>query len=584
MGARTIVLLLVLVLGLGAILFFTDEKPKVDVVAEAPILDGRSLAEAKRIWWQFPDHAPLEISRTEKGLQLTEPYRDAVSPGYLRQIVTAWDSARMRATPLRDDDDGRKQAELSPPSMRMIVEYVDGARYEIDLGGQGPLGSTRFLRLHGKIWEGGTGLIESMRVGADELRDHAVFRNQAQTVGELRVEQLLPSGKREAIHLKREKGEWRLLEPCTGRSDPATTQRFLTSVLGLRVDDFVPGVTRLPTEEPPIVVVARGAQGEETARLWVRDGQIFGMLPGRDIVFTSDNRQYGAIFENAVNELRARMLVSLQSVYQEMTEVVVDPGQGRGIDRLRLSRDGSAGEWKIIEPLQYPADPTAVSELSQAINNLYAVEFVTDGKGVQAKSDDPAFGLGAGRLQLTVRGEKDPAPIVLWLGADVTASDGPRTYACRADETQNVVLVDRRPVDRIRQAWIGYCALPIVSLNLPIVRLDLARRDTGARRKFVRRGDHWVLDGADAARDEVGEFANDVLRDLHGKRAVDVRDPAFAAADWTLALSRDNGDELVLLRVFDRGPDRPIVVQRSNAPVGFEVGALVDTQLRALWQ
>ncbi|MBL9078570.1 MAG: DUF4340 domain-containing protein [Planctomycetes bacterium] len=584
MGLRAIVLLVLVVGGLAAVLLLTDEKRPARDVAEVAVLDGRSLREARRIWWQFEGRPPVEVSRTpDGGFGLTEPIVDAVSPGYLKQICDAWDSAQMRAVPLQDDAEGRAKAGFEPPELRLLAEYPDGARLAVDVGAPGPLGTSRFVRRDGKIWEGGDALFESLRVGVDDLRDRAVFRTTPQLLRELRVEQLAATGKREALHLQRNGDEWRLLEPVVGRADANAAARFVTAVLSLRVDDFAPGAARLPTTEPAIVVTVRGMQGDETVKLWLERGQMYGRLPGRNVTFSSDNRQYGQIFENAAEALRARILVPLGNVYEQVGEVVVDPGQGRG-ERLRLLRDGSLGEWRLVEPVTYAAAATPCNETLQAINNLHAVEFVDAVEGGPPVAADPRLGLAAGRLQVSVRSPERTEPIDLWFGDELRKNDLDLVYACRADEPATVVLVPKLPVDHLRRPWTDYCDRALVRQSAPIEWLDLARR-TGARRSFRRAGEHWQLDGAAGQHDDVGSFANDVLRDIDGRRVVDVRGEAFAIADWTLLMRRENGDELGRLRVWERGGDAPLVVQSGDSgPVGFELAPIHDKQLRALWQ
>jgi peptide/nickel transport system permease protein len=58
-----------------------------------------------------------------------------------------------------------------------LARYADGHEIRVDVGAEGPLGTTRFLRAHGAIWEGGQALLESMRANPDDLREKAVFRN-----------------------------------------------------------------------------------------------------------------------------------------------------------------------------------------------------------------------------------------------------------------------------------------------------------------------------------------------------------------------------------------------------------------------
>jgi hypothetical protein len=275
--------------------------------------------------------------------------------------------------------------------------------------------------------------------------------------------------------------------------------------------------------------------------------------------------------------------VPLGDTYAQLGEIVVDPGQGRG-DRLRLLRDNAVTEWRLVEPVQFAGLPTACNEAVQAINNLHAVEFVTGPAGAKPAAADPGYGLGPGRLQVTVRAHGGAAPIELWFGDDVRRHDLDLVYACRADEPTTVVLVPRVPVDHLRRPWTEYCARAVVRQTTVIERLDLARR-SGERRSFRSDGSHWLLDGEPGWRDDVGSFANDVLRDIDGRRAIDVRGDEFAVADWTLSLLRANGDELVRMRIWERGPDAPLVVQAGEpGPVGFELAPIHDKQLRELWR
>ncbi len=581
MGLRAIVLLLLVAGGLAAVLWFTDRQLPAKDVAELAVLDGRSLQEARRIWWQFEGRTPVELSRTAGGFGLTEPIVDAASPGYLKQIFDAWNSAQMRAVPLQDDAAGRKAAGLEPPELRLLVEFPEGGRLAVDVGAPGPLGTTRFLRRGDKIWEGGEALIESLRVGVDDLRDRAVFKNTPQLLQELRVEQPSATGKREALHIVRKGEDWQLREPIEGRADGNAALRFAAAVLSLRVDDFASGMIRLPDTEPAVVVVARGAIGEETVRLWLDKGQLYGQLPGRNVIFTSDNRQYCQIFQNAADALRARILVPLGDVYQQLGDIVVDPGQGRG-ERLRLTRDSTEGQWRLVEPVAYAGAVTPCNESVQAINNLHAVEFVAAPEGGPLVAGDPRFGLGPGRLQVTVRAQENAQPIELWFGNEVRKNDLDLVYACRADEPTTVVLVAKVPVDHLRRPWTDYCDRAVLRQNATFERLDLAGR-SGVRRTYHRDGQHWVLQGQPGQHDDVGSFVNDVLRDVDGREVVDVRGEAFAVADWTLTLRRENGDELALLRVWDRGADQRLVVQAGEpGPVGFELAPIHDKQLREL--
>ncbi|MCC7397960.1 MAG: DUF4340 domain-containing protein [Planctomycetes bacterium] len=585
MGLRPLAVLVLLGLVLGAVLWFTDEKPPIDKVAEASVLDGRSLQQCKRLMWQFRDHGPIEIAVEADGrFHLREPFADLASIAQLKAIVDAWDSAQMRATPLADDAEGRQKAGLEPPVLRFAAEWPDGQRIDVEVGAEGPLGTTRFLRRQGKIWEGGNGLLENMRVGLDDLRERQVFRTLVPQVREVAVDRLLPSGRREKLHLRQQAGSWTLLEPVAGRADTTMAFRFVTALLSLRVDTFLIGAVRLPEGEPALVVTVTGDRGEEALRLWEQGGAMFGQLPGRDAMFVPDNRDYGAIFENAADALRARILLPFAgSVFETMVECVIDPGQGRG-DRVRLVRESPTADWRLVEPVDMLANPTPCMELATAVNRLVAREFVDEAGGARPRAQDARYGLDAARLTVSVRGNGERAMTTLWLGA-ICPDDAALAFACRADDPDSVVRLPSDPLGTLRRPWTDYCDRRVFSQGAIIERIDLRRGDETRQFQMDEQG-RWQRLGSAAEVPEVGDLVNNDLRDLVGKNAVDWRQQhrEQVAPTWTLQFRRRNGDDLGGLLLWQRGEGQPLVVQARPDKVAFELSPRLDRDLRALWQ
>ena len=378
MGGKAILFLLAVVGALVGVLALTDREAPTEERVETAALEGRSLGRATRIRWQFHEREPVEIGRGPDGrFEIQEPIVDLASKAYLQSIVHAWDSAQLLAVPFEDDEEGREKAGLSPPKMKLIVEWEDH-RIDLDVGDPGPLGDTRFLRRDGKIWQGGNALLETMRVGLDDLREKQVFRHQFVHTDKLRVDQVNELGGREVVELVRDGKEWQLASPIQGRADPHVAQRFVTAVVSLRVDYFQPSIARRPDRDPDIRIGVEGSFGEEQVELWVEQGQVWGYLPGRGHLFISDNRQYGRVFVSAANNLRARILVPMgESAYEQLAELIVDPGQGRG-DRVRLRRESQNTDWRLLEPVEYAARATPVNEAAHALQRLVARKFVTD--------------------------------------------------------------------------------------------------------------------------------------------------------------------------------------------------------------
>ena len=587
MGLRGLLLLLLVAAGLGAVLLFTDEKPPVTKTAETAVLDGRTLTESVRLRWQFDRRQPIEITRGPDGrFMLAEPLVDLASMGYMRQIIDSWDAAQMQAAKLVDDEAGQQAAGLVPPELVFRADFADGKSITVEIGGAGPLGdkSTRYLRRDGKLWVGHAVLIECLRVGLDDLREKRVFRHDYPQANELRVEQQLPGGKREALVLQVVDGAWRLVAPVRGRADATATQRFVTAVLSLRVSDFIAGMTTMPEREPDLVVQVRGAHGEENLKLWQAQGDVFGVLPGRNVTFTSSNLEYVQAFQNATEYLRARLLVDLgDSAIENLVEFVFDPGEGRG-DRLRLVRESSTEPWRLQEPVPVAASATPCNDTAAALQRLVAREFVDD-EVTRPRAEHEPFGLvPARRVTVQVRAAGQRATTSLWFGADVVRDNDTLVYACRADEPDTVVLVPKETVAVLLRQWTEYCAREVVRQTALVERLDLAHRD-GRQRTFHLDGGKWVLQGTPGERPELADIANDMLRDLTGNKVVDSRGSRFATADWTLRLMRNNGDEFVALKLWDDGPERPLLIQGPlSTQVAFELAPLTGKQLRELWQ
>jgi len=152
--------------------------------------------------------------------------------------------------------------------------------------------------------------------------------------------------------------------------------------------------------------------------------------------------------------------------------------------------------------------------------------------------------------------------------------------------TDSVVLVPEQAVEVLQRPWTEYCARRVLTVT-GIGMLEVQRGDAD-HRKFKLDGTRWICEGKEGERAEVGDFANERLRDLTAKRVLDARGEKFAHPAWTLAIKRQDGDRLAGLDVFEPASDGPLVVRvtgRDDMPaIAFELGALDSQSLRQLWQ
>lgn len=584
MNWRTTIALILLACGLAAVLLFTRERiedPKAPTVA---VFGGRSLREAIRIRWRHGPTSPLvELIREGEGpFRLTEPIVDQCSAAFLRNLVASYD-----AEPLREAFPGEKlTAEqiaalgLDEPRTTLEAWFEDGKQVKIEIGGQGPLGRDNYVRRDGVIYSGGLGLWSALQVNVNDLRERRVFNNSRATATSLTVDQVGADGKAERVRLVYRDG-WYMEEPRQSRTESAASESFVALVLGLSIDHFPVGQVVKPPDRPAdYTITVDGSLGSETVKLW-RDpsDQLIGDHPGRKIYFVSSGSQYTEIFVNVAERMRARWLIPIQDLPENLTRVVIDQGGDR--PRIVLSRQNKDAPFQLHEPVVSPCAPTPLAKLIQALNNLRVVDYV-DGR-----PDEARFGLVGEGLTVEVFEQGKPKGTVLKIGADAAEerSGIKVTYVQRRDEPGNVVAVPKAAVDLLREPWNVYPELKVMTL-LPgtVVERVLVRGRDAPDVEYRRKEGRWQRVGTDAPADWVGSVMDEIA-DLRGISADTSRRLRLGDPDRTIELCRANNDEFASLLVWDRGKGQQLRVRlKSKDALVFELDDLRSDYLRKLWQ
>jgi len=576
---RKLLVLLLVIGALVAVLWSTKQKPDERHVVSVPVLAGHRLGEATAIRWKEAGKT-IEVRRDTDGRWwVREPIVDLCSRAHLVAIASAFDSAMMAEAFQQDArTEPQKLLEetgLAPPVVTFTAEFPDG-KLDLDIGGEGALGADRYLRRDGKIYLGGTGLYSALQVNSEDLRERQVFSNDPATVSSVAVDNLLPSGKRELFRIERGGDGFRMTSPVTSRTDRAMTQRYLDLLLRMRIDQFPASVARFPDRPPDVVVEVDGGFGVEKVPFWRNEqNRLLGRLDDRKLAFVVLDIQYHTIFDNAAGALRARLLLPFERVHEQVTRVVVDPGQDRG-QRLLLERNATG--FRIAEPVLAQTNPTPVNELLQALNNCRVIEFVP-GKG-----NEPQFGLQQA-LAVQVRGQADEGglkEVTLKFGADQKRGDFDVTFCVRSDEPDQVVTVPAAAVQQLRRVWTDYVAKAALKIDGAVGQLR-AERSNGNKRIFQLRDGRWQRE-PDHAPLATPDVITDGIKDLVGERVFSAKQMALGEPDWTLHVARENGDELARIRVWERGKGQPVLVQPANQPeLLYEVKDWVGDFLRALW-
>ncbi|MHC5064442.1 MAG: DUF4340 domain-containing protein, partial [Planctomycetota bacterium] len=265
---RTLILVLV-ILGLVFVLYTTQEEAREPEGLGKPVLENRSLLSAQKISIKpSAEHQRLDIFRAADGyFYIDEPVRDQASLAKLSAIAGVYDSALIYLTYEGEQltEKIREETGLSSPKGFLEVEFADKTKIRLDLGLPGPMGDDFYVGKADKIYLGQRSLESSLQGNPDDYRERLVIRNTGGQLVQVKIERATETG-REVIILRRHGDLWQLIEPEEMRLDQTMAQSLIAMVLGLRADNFVPGMLN-PSEGPPrqpdVVVEIEGQAGNE---------------------------------------------------------------------------------------------------------------------------------------------------------------------------------------------------------------------------------------------------------------------------------------------------------------------------------
>jgi hypothetical protein len=235
-------------------------------------------------------------------------------------------------------------------------------------------------------------------------------------------------------------------------------------------------------------------------------------------------------------------LEKIDRVFTELDQDAVDTIELRtGRGSLRLER--TDGEWRLVEPLSYPADAAAVRTLLQAIASLES------DRALPLDDVDPAdHGLDSPQLSVALVDETGTR-FELAVGAETPL--GSKRAVRRGQDDEILICPDTftSSIDREVDQWRSREVVDVREANLASIEIatssDLIRA--------VRVGGHWDLEAplADLAD---AEQMRSLVSELNGLRISEFLDDdpdveAPGPSDWEYRLvlqTADGGDALTL--------------------------------------
>lgn len=235
--------------------------------------------------------------------------------------------------------------------------------------------------------------------GPVAMRSKKVVDLQPRLIERVRVE-----ARGQVFDLSLSRGEWTLTSPWRGPADRASVQELVTALGALTASEFLePTGASDPRLEPTshrIQVWQMGPPASNTPpRVDLRLGRhdlvrktVYGQLAGDRLVLAVPDAFLEAMPRNEL-------------AFRDLNVETFDPAD---VDQLSIERDGvkatlrapgsgtSSTHWRMIEPVEAPADESSVTQALIALGGLRAATWENAQVG-----DGRAFGLDAPRLRVS---------------------------------------------------------------------------------------------------------------------------------------------------------------------------------------
>jgi hypothetical protein len=407
MRFKTNLVLLVLVVALGAFLYFDLEGDKEEQKKAEKAKELLSFAESdpRRLTVERGD-TTIILEKTDSGWALIAPVEDAadqaVVESYLRNLR---ESVREKVIVDSADAVGNPEVGapygLDAPRLKILLETGSGAFDSLLFGDDTPTESYTYVQQRGdnpeilaiKPWR-----FDNLNKGLFDLRDRRVLPFEKAEVEEVRLASA--SGR---IVLAKEGAEgWLLKEPVESPAIESEVDGLLNRLKSANAESFVAeeadsetldefGLAPITTLEVSLLV------GEERAEKRLRIG---GSIEGGDYyardlsspqVFLVDSSLVSALQKGA-DELRDKKPVKFAT--DEVTRIEMEKA---GL-KLTAEKD-TAGVWTIVMPERREAKSWKLNSLLTDLAQIEVEEFAAE------KTDDLArFGLKEPALRIRLNG------------------------------------------------------------------------------------------------------------------------------------------------------------------------------------
>ncbi len=394
MRFRYTALLALILIGLGAYLYFVESNPVADSEKKKTLVDFHT-EDVAGLTLTYGDRE-VALALRDGVWRLTKPVDAAADELAVKNLLRAIADADVKKT-IDDPPQDLLPFGLAPPFVTIAITEKDGTT--LPLLKVGKTTAVSFSTYVQRDDEKKVFLTAStFRTGVDkqakDLRDKTILAFNDDDITGL----TLRGDGGAAVQLAKKNGEWWIEQPASYRADNNAVRALLSTIRNLRATDFAndnPAPADLATYglEPPQRELLLQAGPDKTIALQVgkaTDQGLYVKAAAGPTTFVV-GKWVASDLSKGVNELRDKTLLTFDPT--AASEIAVTRGDGAS-----FALTGKDGQWSLAGS-DTPTNPAAATAFVGALSRLAGSQVIVD-----AASDLAVYGLATPVMTVSVTG------------------------------------------------------------------------------------------------------------------------------------------------------------------------------------
>lgn len=446
MRFRTTILLILVLVGLGAYVYFV-EYPKAEQEAKKKTLFELKADDATEVTLDYGDRK-IVLKKSGNDWRISEPLDTPADATTVKNLVTAIAECEVKRD-IKDASSDLSLYGLDKPFVTVTVKLADKELPAFMVGKNTPVGFSTYVQRADdkKIQLTSSGFRTGMDKKVKDLRDKTII-----DFADSDVQRIDVSGDGKQLQLVQKDDQWSIEQPAAYAADGSAVHSFLSTLRSMRAVDFADDNPSDPSayglDNPRLKITLHlGKDNAEKSVVLGKENdkkEIYVQRGGQPTVYTVSDWVFRDLNKTSA-DFRDKTLLAFDRDKVAAAELKRKDGS-----HVKLVH-GANKQWQLEGIEGKPADTV----ITQYLTDLH------DLKGYEIAADQPAdlaqFGLDQPQLTLTVYGEENKAAGTVLLGA--RESDGKKEYTAMLEGGPTVFLVrdylftrlDKQPRDFVEK-------------------------------------------------------------------------------------------------------------------------------------